>query len=57
MRLTLDPDSFFDYYSANGWRIGGNPMRDWQAALRRWDKNGKENTDAEVFPWVIGTHL
>ena len=26
----------WDYYQSNGWRVGKNPMRDWQAAARRW---------------------
>lgn len=38
----VDPQRFFDYYSANGWLIGGQPMRDWQAVVRRWETNGKD---------------
>ena len=30
---------FFDYYEANGWRVGKNPMRDWKAAARNWLRN------------------
>jgi hypothetical protein len=30
---------FFDYYESNGWRVGKNPMKDWQAAMRNWKKN------------------
>ena len=36
----VSPQRFFDYYSANGWTIGGQPIRDWQAAVRRWESNG-----------------
>lgn len=36
----VDPQRFFDYYSANGWMIGKYRMRDWQAAVRRWETNG-----------------
>ena len=32
----VDAEAFTDYYSANGWRIGKAPMRDWQAAVRNW---------------------
>lgn len=35
---TFDPKRFFDYYEANGWRVGKNPMRNWQAALRNWSR-------------------
>jgi hypothetical protein len=39
----VDPQRFFDYYSANGWRVGKNPMKDWKAAVRMWNqKNNNE---------------
>ena len=27
---------FFNYYQANGWRVGRHPMADWPAAARNW---------------------
>lgn len=35
---TIDPERFMDYYQANGWKVGRNPMRDWKAAVRKWEK-------------------
>ena len=32
----LDPEAFMDYYTANGWKVGRNPMKDWKAAVRTW---------------------
>jgi uncharacterized protein YdaU (DUF1376 family) len=32
----------WDHYEANGWRVGRNPMVDWQATLRRWGRNQRE---------------
>lgn len=33
-------DSFFDHYTANGWKVGGKAaMKDWQAAVRNWIRN------------------
>lgn len=32
----FDADRFVDYYTANGWKVGRNPMRDWKAAVRDW---------------------
>lgn len=36
----VNPQLFFDYYEANGWRIGKNPMKDWRAAVRTWERRG-----------------
>jgi hypothetical protein len=36
---SVSPEKFVDYYSANGWRVGKNPMKDWKAAVRTWEKN------------------
>lgn len=32
----VDPKRFFEYYEAKGWRMNGEPIRDWRAALRAW---------------------
>lgn len=37
---SVDPQRWFDYYSANGWKVGKNPMKDWKAAVRTWERNG-----------------
>lgn len=36
----VDPERFVAYYTANGWRVGKNPMKDWKAAVRTWERNG-----------------
>lgn len=36
---TVSPEKFLDYYESNGWRVGRNPMKDWRAAVRGWEKN------------------
>ena len=38
----VDPRQFVDYYTANGWRVGRNKMSDWQAAVRTWERNGRQ---------------
>lgn len=35
----VDPERFIDYYEANGWKVGKNPMKDWRAAIRTWERN------------------
>lgn len=36
---TVDPQKWFDHYTANGWKVGKNPMKDWQAAVRTWERD------------------
>ena len=36
----VDPQKFLDHYTSNGWRVGRNPMRDWKAAARNWERSG-----------------
>ena len=38
----VDPERFYDFYESNGWKVGKNPMRDWKAAVRTWEKREKE---------------
>ena len=44
----VDPERFVDHYTANGWKVGKNPMKDWKAAVRNWEKSeGAFARDAE----------
>lgn len=36
----VDAQRFVDYYTANGWHVGKNPMKDWKAAFRTWERQG-----------------
>ena len=36
----VDAERFIDYYTANGWKVGKNTMKDWKAAVRTWERNG-----------------
>ena len=40
---SIEPESFFDYYESNGWKVGKNPMKDWKATLRRWERTQFDN--------------
>lgn len=35
----VDPERFLAYYESNGWKVGRNPMKDWKAAVRNWERN------------------
>ena len=39
----VDPEKFFAYYAANGWKVGKNAMKDWKAAVRYWETNGNDS--------------
>jgi hypothetical protein len=32
----FSPERFVDFYGSKGWRVGRDPMKDWQAAARGW---------------------
>ena len=40
--LNVDVQYFYNYYEANGWYIGKQPIRDWKAAVRSWESNGMD---------------
>lgn len=37
-----DAECFYDYFTANGWRTGKNPIKDWKAAARNWIRRKSE---------------
>ena len=38
----VDPERWFNYYTANGWMVGKNKMKDWKAAVRTWEGGQKK---------------
>lgn len=42
---SVDPKTFFSYYSANKWRISktGHKMTSWEAACISWDARSRES--------------
>lgn len=40
--LHIDAQQFVDYYTANGWRVGRNAMKNWQSAVRNWNRRSGE---------------
>lgn len=49
---SVDPEKFLAYYESVGWRVGRNPMKDWRAAVRTWERNyaRRTGTGARVQP-------
>nr|DAO62642.1 MAG TPA: replisome organizer protein [Caudoviricetes sp.] len=40
----VDAQHFYYYYESNGWKVGKNSMKNWQAAVRTWEKNSYTST-------------
>lgn len=38
-----EAEKFFNHYESNGWKVGKNPMKSWEAAVVNWITRGKEN--------------
>ena len=61
----VDPQAFVDWYTSNGWKVGKNPMKDWKAAVRTWERkevnhgrNGSADSAVESQKFRdIGTDL
>ena len=34
----VDAEQFVDFYTSKGWKVGKNPMKDWKACVRTWEK-------------------
>lgn len=41
----VDAEKFFDYYESKGWLVGKTKMKNWQAAIRNWEKNSFDNSN------------
>ena len=46
----IDPQTFLDYYTANGWQVGKAPMQDWHAMIRRWERLDKKRAAERASP-------
>ena len=42
-RNNVDADRFVDFYTAKAWMVGKNPMKDWKAAVRTWERGDNSN--------------
>ncbi|WP_443963109.1 hypothetical protein [Prevotellamassilia timonensis] len=53
----VDAQRFVDYYEANGWRVGRNPMRSWQAAARNWQRREMQYQQPAAMAAIKQTNL
>ena len=63
-RNGIDAEQFFDFYTAKGWKIGKEPMKDWKAAIRTWERRSggkpkqqplKNENDIDISQFFITT--
>lgn len=50
----VDPETFIDFYESKGWKVGNQPMKDWKAAFRTWEKREKpvsRSGTSKITPW------
>lgn len=52
----VDPEAWINFYTSNGWKVGKNPMKDWKAAVRTWERNGINNKTNEQGKSSKGGH-
>jgi uncharacterized protein YdaU (DUF1376 family) len=43
-------DKFLNYYESNGWKVGKNPMKSWNAGLRNWASRWRETSGNKIAP-------
>ena len=50
-KYNVNAQQFFNYYESNGWKIGRNAMKSWQAAVQNWNTRDKANKKATGTMW------
>ena len=44
----IDAEQFFDFYESKGWIVGKTKMKNWQAAVRTWEKRKQQNPTSKI---------
>jgi len=45
----VDAAKWLAHYTANGWKVGRNPMKDWRAAVRTWEQSATDAANRRPF--------
>lgn len=48
----VNAQQFFNYYESNGWKVGRNAMKSWQAAVQNWNTREKSSGKAAGTMWA-----
>jgi len=46
----IDAEHFYDWYQTRGWKVGKDKMKDWQSAIRTWEKRNKKPEVKDMMP-------
>ena len=50
-RNDVNADAFLNFYESKGWKVGNQPMKDWKAAVRTWERrNGSRQKQKFDIP-------
>jgi len=44
----IDAEQFYDFYESKNWFVGKNKMKNWQAAVRTWEKRKQQNPTSKI---------
>ena len=50
----VDAQRFTDFYASKGWRVGNQPMKDWKAAVRTWERTRKSRLKQQHSSLPVG---
>jgi len=53
----IDAETFFDFYESKNWMVGKNKMKDWKAAIRTWERRGKNKSNKKTTMSKIDAQL
>ena len=45
---SVDAERFVSFYESNGWKVGKNPMKDWRAAVRTWERDNRPQAKTQT---------
>lgn len=54
-RNKVDAQQFVDFYASKGWRVGSQPMRDWKACVRTWEKRDAARASNKFVTGIIAS--
>ena len=48
----VDARRFVDFYASKGWMVGKTKMKDWQAAVRNWERESPGKKEQPINPFM-----